>query len=143
MHGANQVRYVFGSTDSSLGFVSDEVAATAAIAPLGFLAGGLQGDGQGYAREIGEVSGGGYEGGYSGPIIVGRGRLTRCPVHDEPCDGETVTNNHLSKTTSEKRGFKELYPVVENLGRRMVDWKTIMDEEKTKVEANKGKGRQM
>lgn len=62
-------------------------------------------------------------------------RPSKCELHGEDCDGETVTGFHLTETSRRGRGFKDLYPVVENKGRVMVDWHRLMFEEMEKMEA--------
>jgi hypothetical protein len=57
----------------------------------------------------------------------------RCPLHGDACDGVTVTETWVTQRAKEGTGFKDLYPVVEGAGGRvMVDWMKLFDEEQAR-----------
>ncbi|KAF2852187.1 hypothetical protein T440DRAFT_488295 [Plenodomus tracheiphilus IPT5] len=58
--------------------------------------------------------------------------IPKCPIHDEDCDGETVTHVHQTERVRRKRGFKDVYPMISVNGRMMIDWAKIRDEEVAK-----------
>lgn len=59
-----------------------------------------------------------------------RGSVVKCTVHDDDCDGVTVTNEHLTLQNMKSRTLKEEYPMVVNEGRTMIDWYALMKEER-------------
>ncbi|KAJ4305260.1 hypothetical protein N0V90_000791 [Kalmusia sp. IMI 367209] len=63
-------------------------------------------------------------------IRDGEGNLLKCPVHGGDCDGVTVVNDHLTEKNRKGKGFKEVYPVLTNHGRTMIDWLALVEEEK-------------
>ncbi|KAF2727430.1 hypothetical protein EJ04DRAFT_557404 [Polyplosphaeria fusca] len=66
--------------------------------------------------------------------------LKKCALHGEECDGETVTNLHLTEATRRGIGFKEAYPVIEKKGRVMVDWEDLVRQEREWVRLGMGGG---
>lgn len=56
--------------------------------------------------------------------------VLKCAVHGDDCDGVTVTNDHLTLATRKSRGFKEPYPVLVSEDRSMIDWYTLLQEER-------------
>lgn len=55
--------------------------------------------------------------------------VERCMLHGGDCDGVTVTEEHLTAQSRRRRGFRDIYPVLEARGRRMIDWRKIYKEE--------------
>jgi hypothetical protein len=63
-------------------------------------------------------------------------RSPKCAIHDETCDGKTVTQLHLTARAMRGAGFVEPFPMIKGEGegegeevRYMVDWATLRDEE--------------
>lgn len=64
------------------------------------------------------------------PKEVGSARVPKCALHGEGCDGVEVTETWRTQRAKETVGFKELFPVVEGSGDRvMVDWARLVREE--------------
>ena len=51
--------------------------------------------------------------------------VTKCAVHGENCDRDTVENWHLTESMCRSLEFKNLYPTIENKGRKIVDWEAM------------------
>ena len=56
----------------------------------------------------------------------------RCPLHSSDCDGITVTNLHMTENARRTKGLVGPLPLVEAHGRQMVDWSTVLNEERAK-----------
>ena len=61
-------------------------------------------------------------------------RSPKCAIHDETCDGKTVTHLHLTARAMRGAGFVEPYPMIKGEGegeevRYMVDWAALRDDE--------------
>jgi hypothetical protein len=61
------------------------------------------------------------------------GKVTKCALHGEVCDGVSVRHLHLTEATRQGRGFQESYPMIHRSGREMVDWVRIMNEERVQM----------
>ncbi|KAF1836990.1 hypothetical protein BDW02DRAFT_545057 [Decorospora gaudefroyi] len=60
---------------------------------------------------------------------IGTPRSPKCSIHDERCDGTTVTELHRTQQAMLGAGFVEIYPMVKGLdGRTMVDWHVLCQE---------------
>jgi hypothetical protein len=58
-------------------------------------------------------------------------RMPKCALHGEGCDGVAVSETWKTQHAKETMGFKDLYPVVQGAGDRvMIDWQKLMREEK-------------
>ncbi|KAF1959878.1 hypothetical protein CC80DRAFT_584583 [Byssothecium circinans] len=66
--------------------------------------------------------------------------VLKCPLHGDECDGQTVTEPHVTARTNAGRGFKEVVPSLTEGGRTMVDWKLLLVEEKVKKAGKSGGG---
>ena len=60
-------------------------------------------------------------------------KVLKCPLHGGACDGVSVAEPHLTEQCRLRRGFRDLYPVLRQGGRTMVDWERVMREEKSKM----------
>jgi hypothetical protein len=61
-------------------------------------------------------------------------RMPKCALHGEGCDGVAVSETWRTQHAKETMGFKDLYPVVEGAGGRvMVDWQKLVREEKERM----------
>ncbi|RMZ71706.1 hypothetical protein GMOD_00006849 [Pyrenophora seminiperda CCB06] len=75
---------------------------------------------------------------------MSEGSVKRCTLeaHSESCNGDTVSEAHLTKRFRETTGFKDSLPMLEcGDGRVMIDWVWLMGEEAEKMEKEKGKGK--
>jgi hypothetical protein len=71
-----------------------------------------------------------YNAAKEGNRAVTGARLPKCALHGEECDGVSVAETWKTQHANETTGFKELYPVVEGAGDRiMVDWHQLLREE--------------
>jgi hypothetical protein len=61
------------------------------------------------------------------------GKVTKCMVHGDECDGVSVGHLHLTETARQGCGFQEKYPTIRNGGREILDWFRIMNEERVKM----------
>jgi hypothetical protein len=61
------------------------------------------------------------------------GKVTKCALHGEVCDGVSVGHLHLTEATRQGRGFQESYPMIHRRGREIVDWVRIMNEERVQM----------
>lgn len=60
-------------------------------------------------------------------------QASECPIHGIGCDGVSVLEEHRTERTRQGPGFCEEYPMIESLGRTMVDWAALLREERTKM----------
>jgi hypothetical protein len=61
------------------------------------------------------------------------GKVTKCALHGEECDGVSVGHLHLTETARQGCGFQEKYPTIRNGGREIVDWFRIINEERVSM----------
>lgn len=54
-------------------------------------------------------------------------RAPKCAIHREECDGVTVTETWKTERAQQTSGFREVYPMIEGDGARvMVDWAHLL-----------------
>jgi hypothetical protein len=60
-------------------------------------------------------------------------KVLKCPLHDGACDGVSVAEPHLTEQCRLRSGFKDLYPVLREGGRTMIDWAQVVREERARM----------
>jgi hypothetical protein len=71
-----------------------------------------------------------YDEGFGGERY---GKVTKCALHGEECDGVSAGHLHLTEATRQGRGFQQSYRMIHRGGREMVDWVRIMNEERVQM----------
>ncbi|KAH3946303.1 hypothetical protein HBI56_110880 [Parastagonospora nodorum] len=75
-----------------------------------------------------------YNAGRMGEEGVGA-RAPKCAVHGEECDGVAVMETWKTERAQQTSGFREVYPMIEGEGARvMVDWAHLLREEQERLQ---------